>query len=283
MEVETVADERLEMERHFQKHALDADATDTREPQTASIVDYSVTKEGGFYDAISVNIYVFTGDEYVVHSFDHRKNAPSETLWEFLEDTHTTSLADLFGVDLYIVPQEDESWHNQKYDIEFNTAILPSDSTNRRHTDAQLFSAKDEVYRTAKQKRENAVKKGLATIIDYDVRQSAPEITQELEIDLKFRLPNGKTKWYKCIHDKDCPDEAFERIRKLNDNPEKVYELVGTNLPVKWDEEHLRWVMFITNPITSGLAKWLAKVGLVSQFRGPTYAISKNYSHADGR
>lgn len=283
MEVETVADDRLEMERHFQKFALNADDTDTYEPQTASIVEYSVTEEGECYDAISVHIYLFTGDKYVVHSFDHRKYDPSETLWEFLEDTHTTSLTDLLGVDLYIIPQEDGSWYNPKYDIEFNTAILPINSTDRRHNEAQLFSVKDQAYRTAEQKQQNKVEKGLATIIDYNVRQSAPEITQELEIDLKFRLPNGKTKWYKCIHDKDCPDEAFERIRTLNDNPENVYELVGTKLPVKWDEDNHCWVMFIREPITSGLSKWLSKVGLISHFRGPNYAICKNYSHVDGR
>lgn len=279
MEVETVDNERLRMERRFQKHAVSTDESQPEDPVTAPIVDFAVT-DLDLVNALQVRLFLHTGDDVVEHEFHHSIGEPNEVIRELLSETDDNELGQVIGSDLYLEPTEDDRWVNPDHDILFQSAQLPEDSVDRRIESEKLFQDRDARYRASERARQERETKGTGKIVDYKVRESSSEITQDLEIDLKFYLPNDESGWYKFIHDQEHPHEPFERLRSLNDNPDKVYELVGTEVPVIWDDERRVWMMKIPRPF-DGITGWLANHGVLDKFTNSLRPIEKTYKHAD--
>lgn len=274
-----VAPDRYEMERRFQRFAME-ESSDNRDPKTAPIVDFRVQDNTDFFGGLEITLYIHTGQNIYSHTFYHTKESPASCLVEILNGISGNSLDVVLDETFEIIPKEDEKWYNPKYDILFSQDSLPEDSSKRRFQDVKLFKKYNEKVRTYNEQKVEKTN-GYAKMIDYDVRESAPEITQNLEIDIKFSLPNGETKWYKCLHDVEHPDEGFERLRNAAGNPENVYELMGVQIYTRWDDEKDRWLMFPPKKSLPLLYKLRVKVDLPKLFQLKFYPIEKTYKHAD--
>lgn len=135
--------------------------------------------------------------------------------------------------------------------------------------------------------REQTPEFGFGEIIDFYVQESSPEITQELEVGLKIKFPDGSTGWFEDIHDTEIPSEKVERILDYLDVGGEIVKTKFKEIPVRFNKSSRSWHIHIPKDTLFGLnLEYRMMRSGYGEWRWDSHRcidVKKHYAHADNR
>lgn len=272
---EKQAEKRQNMDSLFKEHGIENKPK--TETGSAFLYGFRVFKKHS--TKVRLQLYFLYHETTYVAKITHDTENPHKLI-KFLrhKNQQTIELSEMINTEVHIKKKQD-TLTITKTDTEltefnhFKDDWTPPNSIQEETIFKKLYT---------EQKKENKTK-GEGLITEYYVQKSAGNITQELEIGLNVKLPDGTTEQFECIHDKDHPDECLVKLLPYSTDSESISGLKGQKIPVIYNEWTNQWEFHIKRHILDIKYYYERITGSVGeiQFSNRTYPIDKTYKSAD--
>ena len=258
------------MDHLFEEHTQESTSSDPSKTQgKAKVRTFTLTKTQD-ESIVDIDLYLqLPNGNTGKFSFSYDFRAPSSDIKAILNRS-----SDLSEIMLQTFTVTRDSKEGEVWEFKNITGDITETEQKPDHSIGKLNAMNTEFNRRLN--KYEFVCQGEADIVDYYVRESAPNITQELEVGIKFKLPDGTTELFECIHDKDHPDEDLENLLDYLEI-DSLFELPKNSVPVMYDSKQKQWTLQIPKTNENRLLELIERYIFSNKHTVP---ITKTYKHS---